>query len=268
MNASGKGLSRILTLLSLAAVVFFSAWSNQCPAGSTILARQSNATEFSCPMHPEVKSVSATSCPKCGMRLTPVAVDADRDGAAEPKDNFSGSALTIRIPDVVVYDQDGRRLKFYSDLIKGKTVAINFIFTTCTTICPPLTATMRQVQKQMGERVGRDVWLVSVSVDPLTDVPERLKSFSVKFGAGSGWTFVTGSKSEIDRLLKALGGYASDKNNHSPIILIGNEPVGYWTRSYGLSPATTVARLIAEVADRKIANESSTSASKKIVTPR
>jgi cytochrome oxidase Cu insertion factor (SCO1/SenC/PrrC family) len=254
MNRSGKGceiITRALALVSLAAIVCVSAALNQCLASPTMLARQSNATEFSCPMHPEVKSLSATFCPKCGMRLTPVAVDADRDESAQPKDEISGAALSIRIPDVVVYDQDGKRLKFHSDLIKGKTVAINFIFTTCTTICPPLTATMRQVQKQMAERVGRDVWLVSVSVDPLTDVPERLKSFSAKFGAGTGWTFVTGSKPEIDKLLKALGGYVSDKNNHTPVILIGNEPAGYWTRSYGLAPASTTARLIAEVADRK-----------------
>jgi len=166
---------------------------------------------------------------------------------------------------VIIYDQDGKRLNFYSDLIKGKTVVINFIFTTCTTICPSLTATMRQVQKQLGERVGRDVWLISVSVDPNTDVPERLNSFSSKFGAGVGWTFVTGSKADIDRLLKALGGYVSDKNNHSPIILIGNEPAGYWMRSYGLAPPTTIARLIAEVADRKLRDDSSGSGSKNIV---
>lgn len=243
-------ITRISALVSLLAVVFLSTGLNPCPATPTILARQSNATEFSCPMHPEVKSGSAISCPKCGMRLTPAAVDADRDESARAKSKSDGSSLDIRIPDVVVYDQDGKRLNFHSDLIKGKTVAINFIFTTCTTICPPLTATMRQILRQMGERVGRDVWLVSVSIDPLTDAPERLKSFAAKFGAGRGWTFVTGRKTEIDKLLRALGAYVSDKNNHSPVILIGNEPTGYWTRSYGLAPASTIARLIAEVADR------------------
>jgi protein SCO1/2 len=104
----------------------------------------------------------------------------------------------------------------------------------------------------MGARVGRDVWLISVSVDPLTDTPESLKSFAAKFGAGRGWTFVTGRKSEIDKLLRGLGAYVSDKNNHSPIILVGNEPTGYWTRSYGLAPASTISRLIAEAADRTI----------------
>ena len=78
----------------------------------------------------------------------------------------------LKIPDLPVFDQDGRKLNFYSDLVKGRTVAINFIFTTCTTICPQLTMAMRKTQQQLGARVGRDIWLVSVSVYRATDVPE------------------------------------------------------------------------------------------------
>jgi len=184
------------------------------------------------------------------MKLSSAAAQAERDETVPAGGKAVGLELHVRIPDVTVKDQEGKRLNFYSDLIKGKTVAINFIFTTCTTICPPLTATMHQIQREMGERVGRDVWLISVSVDPLTDGPERLKSFAAKFAVGRGWTFVTGGKPEIDKLLKGLGAYVSDKNNHSPIILIGNEPAGYWTRSYGLAPASTIASLIAEAAGR------------------
>ena len=241
---------RISVLVSLAAAVLLSAGLNPCTAFPMVVAPQSKAIEFFCPMHPEVKSSSPTRCPKCGMRLTPAAVDAERDESAKNKGRAGDSGLDFRIPDVVVYDQEGKRLNFYSDVIKGKTVAINFIFTTCTTICPPLTAIMRQIQREMGARVGRDVLLVSVSVDPLTDTPERLKSFAAKFDAGPGWTFVTGRKTDIDKLLRALGAYVNDKNNHTPIILVGNERTGYWTRSYGLAPASTIVRLIVEAADR------------------
>ncbi len=158
---------------------------------------------------------------------------------------------SLRIPDVPIYDQNGRRLSFYTDLVKGKTVAINFIFTTCTTICPPMTATFRRVQQQLGERAGRDVYLISVSVDPVTDVPERLHDFAARFNAGSGWTFVTGSKTEIDSLLQALGAAVADKNDHTPMILVGNDAAGHWTRAYGLSPPTTLVTLITALADRK-----------------
>jgi cytochrome oxidase Cu insertion factor (SCO1/SenC/PrrC family) len=135
--------------------------------------------------------------------------------------------------------------------VRGKTVAINFIFTTCTTICPPLTATFRKVQQELGERVGRDIELISISVDPTTDVPERLKEFSAKFKAAPGWTFVTGSKPEIDQLLGALGAAVGDKNDHTPMLLIGNDAAGYWTRTYGLAPAATLVKVINEAASRK-----------------
>ncbi|HEU4391351.1 MAG TPA: SCO family protein, partial [Blastocatellia bacterium] len=155
------------------------------------------------------------------------------------------------IPDIPVLDQDGRSLHFYSDLVKGKTVAINFIFTTCTTICPPLTATFRRVQQELGSKLGTDVALVSISVDPNTDVPARLKAFSAKFDARPGWTFVTGSKLEIDRLLRSLNAYVPDKIDHTPIVLVINDNVGYWTRSYGLTPAGTLVKVISEAAARR-----------------
>jgi cytochrome oxidase Cu insertion factor (SCO1/SenC/PrrC family) len=160
-------------------------------------------------------------------------------------------ASSLRIPDATVYNQNGRRLNFYTDLVKGKTVAINFIFTTCTTICPPLTATFRRVQQQLSEREGNDITLISISVDPTTDTPERLYDFAAKFKAGPGWTFVTGDKAEIDSLLRALGAAVADKNDHTPMILVGNDAVSYWTRTYGLSSPTTLVKVITEAADHK-----------------
>ena len=224
------------------------------------------AVVYSCPMDPEVRSNKPGRCPKCGMNLRPSqAATADHEGhEAEPKSAATPTATpeaaakgtttlapdSIKIPDTVVYNQHGQKLNFYSDLVRGKTVAINFIFTTCTTICPPLTATMRRVQQELGERVGRDIELISVSVDPTTAVPERLKEFSAKFKAAPGWTFVTGSKPEIDQLLRALGAAAADKNDHTPMLLIGNDAAGYWTRTYGLAPAATLVKVVNEAASK------------------
>ncbi len=129
----------------------------------------------------------------------------------------------------------------YSDLVKGKVVAVNFIFTTCTTICPPLGATFARVQKELGARAGRDVRLISVSVDPATDTPERLKVWGAKFHAGEGWTFVTGAKPQVDELLRALGAATAGPADHSPTVLVGNDATGQWTRAYGLArPAMNV----------------------------
>jgi len=166
------------------------------------------------------------------------------------RDEPSASSSSIRIPDVDVYDQNGKRLKFNSDLIKGKTVAINFIFTTCTAICPPLTATFRRVQQELAAQ-NLPVQLISISVDPLTDTPERLRDFAAKFKAGPGWTFVTGDKAAIDSILQALGTAVAVKTDHTPMVLIGNEASGYWTRTYGLSSPSTLTKVIADAASRK-----------------
>ncbi|HEV2912339.1 MAG TPA: SCO family protein [Pyrinomonadaceae bacterium] len=256
-------LTIALTLLTL--IIFAPVLPCFEDAAATRAAPQQNGAQeevvYACPMHPEVTSERAGRCPKCGMDLrvrsaedgTSAAGRSAADSAGNNANNAAGNGGPItspRIPDTTVYDQNGRRLKFYTDLVKGKTVAINFIFTTCMTVCPPLSATFRRVQQGLGERLGRDIELISISVDPATDVPERLKSFSEKFKAGPGWTFITGGKPEIDRLLEALGGYVSDKNDHTPLLLIGNDAAHFWTRTYGLAPPSQLINLITEAANK------------------
>src|SRR5919202_3095176 len=138
-------------------------------------------------------------------------------------ETFTHDTSKMNIPDVELLDQDGRKVHFYSDLVKGRVVAIQFIFTTCTTICPPLGATFARVQKELGERARRDVRLISISVDPATDTPERLKAWAAKFHAADGWTLVTGAKPKVDELLRALGAATASPADHSPTVLIGNE---------------------------------------------
>jgi cytochrome oxidase Cu insertion factor (SCO1/SenC/PrrC family) len=230
---------------------------------------------YSCPMHPEVKSTKRGKCPKCKMdlRLEPAvmstAVTSNQSlivdnavaeaaatnansTAADTSSNAPESARKMVIPDVEVLDQNGNALHFYSDLIKGKSVAINFIFTNCTTICPPLAATFARVQKEMGDKVGKDVHFISISVDPLTDTPERLKAWGSKFKAGAGWTFVTGDKQEINKLLDALGASVSRREDHSPTVIVGNDLKGVWTRTYGLARPAQLMRLIMDVIEGKV----------------
>ena len=166
--------------------------------------------------------------------------------AAPAPASAAAKGSKMDIPDVAVLDQDGNKLHFYTDLIKDKTVAINFIFTNCTTICPPLAATFARLQKEMGDKVGKDVHLISISVDPVTDTPERLKAWGAKFKAGPGWTFVTGEKQEIDKLLNALGA-VSKREDHTPALIIGNDGKGVWTRTYGLAKIPQIISVIAEV---------------------
>jgi cytochrome oxidase Cu insertion factor (SCO1/SenC/PrrC family) len=231
---------------------------------------------YVCPMHPEVKSTKRGKCPKCKMDLrlertvTNTAVidnqsliadnavaeaavmSANSTDAANTGGNATGSAGKMVIPEVDVLDQNGNAVHFYSDLIKGKTVAINFIFTNCTTICPPLAATFARVQKEMGDKVGKDVHFISISVDPLTDTPERLKAWGAKFKAGAGWTFVTGNKEQIDKLLYALGASVSRREDHSPTVIVGNDLKGVWTRTYGLARSAQMVGLIMDVIEGRV----------------
>lgn len=160
----------------------------------------------------------------------------------------------LKVPDVVLVDQDGKPVHFYSDLVKGKVVAINFIFTSCTTICPPMGANFAKLQKLLA---GRDVQLISVSVDPATDTPESLKAWAGKFGAGPGWTLVTGDRDEVNRLLKALGVFTGGVADHSPLVLLGNDPAHRWTRAYGLAPPVKLAELIGQIAIPAVAKKES-----------
>jgi len=173
--------------------------------------------------------------------------DRMRHAAAEP----AREALKPSIPDLVLLNQDGDKVRFYSDLVKGKVVAINFIFTTCTTICPPMGATFAKVQSLLGQRMGNDLHLISISIDPATDTPQRLKAWGDKFHRKPGWTFVTGPKPDIDALLASLGAAVSGKAEHTPIVVIGNDATGAWTRAYGLGGATQVANIIDAMASSR-----------------
>lgn len=149
------------------------------------------------------------------------------------------------IPDVTVHDQDGRPLKFYSDLIKGRVVAINFVYTTCTTVCPTLAMLFRHARTALGTQASR-VQFISVSVDPVNDTPARLKAFADKFGAGLGWAMVTANKSDLDILLKALSAPTGDKLDHSPAVLVGDDTVGRWTRIDSLGKPQTLVDILRE----------------------
>jgi cytochrome oxidase Cu insertion factor (SCO1/SenC/PrrC family) len=169
--------------------------------------------------------------------------------SAEAADAQQWEHSALVIPDIPVVDQHGRTLRFYTDLIKGKTVALNFIFTTCTTMCPPQTYNLRRVQQALGERVGREVTFISLSVDP-GERPAALQKFARRFDIAPGWYIVSASKRDLDRLLTALGAFSNDKQNHSAMTLIGNEPGHYWTRMHSLSAPPLLVQAINQAASR------------------
>ncbi len=154
------------------------------------------------------------------------------------------TAVNLNIADAPVIDQTGATRHFYSDLVKDRVVVMNFIFTSCTTICPTMGATFARVQRILGDR---NVSLISVSVDPATDTPQRLDAWSKKLDARPGWTLVTGDKPEIDRLLKSLGVFTPSRETHTPTLLIGDARSGRWQRPSGFTSPATIVSLIDQV---------------------
>src|ERR1041385_4055060 len=137
-------------------------------------------------------------------------------------------------PNVPLTDQDGRTVHLYDDLLKGKTVVVNLIYTQCLDSCPLETARLLQVQKLLGDRVGKDVFFYSVSIDPEHDTPAVLKAYAEKFHVGPGWLFLTGKKTDIDLVAHKLGLYYDpglNRDGHTVELMIGNEPGGQWTRN-------------------------------------
>jgi protein SCO1 len=151
-------------------------------------------------------------------------------------------------PNVTLTTQDGRSVRFYDDLIKGKIVAINLIYTSCEYNCPLETARLAQVQKLLGDRMGKDIFFYSFTIDPQHDTPAVLKAYADQFGAGPGWYFLTGSQPDIDLVSKKLGLYSppnpSNKDGHTPSLLVGNEPAGQWTHNVATSQPSSLARMI------------------------
>ena len=160
-----------------------------------------------------------------------------------------GTVHASPIRDVLVQTQDGRTAHFYSDLVKDRLVAVNFIFTSCTTVCPLMGVRFAHLQSLLGER-ARDVSLLSISIDPATDTPERLAAWSRRMGAKPGWTLVTGAKPDIESLAQSLGASAADPASHAPLVIIIDDRdgrgAGQWQRLDGLADPSMLARLLGE----------------------
>jgi protein SCO1 len=157
------------------------------------------------------------------------------------------SAAAQYFPDVPLVDQDGDSHRFYSELVKGRIVVINTFFADCSAVCPMTLERLSRIQTQFGDRVGKDVFLYSITVDPVADTPEKLKGYARHFGANSGWRFLTGEKSDVDLVLKKLGQFVDNREAHSSLFIIGNEPTGLWKKANGLAAADEIAEVVASV---------------------
>jgi len=152
---------------------------------------------------------------------------------------YKSSRHNYKIPELVLIDMNNDKVSLAEAIGHDKPVMLNFIFTTCTTICPVLTATFSQVQRKLGDQ-AKNVRMISITIDPEQDTPERLKEYAGKFKARADWQFLTGSIENIIATQKAFDAYRGDKMNHVPLTFIRSTVDGPWVRLEGFSSAAEV----------------------------
>ncbi|MBM7062290.1 SCO family protein [Pseudomonas sp. UL073] len=163
---------------------------------------------------------------------------AGQDPVASDRAQDDGDAY---LPNTKLYTHEGKAVRFYDDLVRDKIVAINMMYTSCGKRCPTMTANMRAVQQLLGERAGRDVFLYSITLEPLLDSPAVLKEYAEKYRIGRGWSFLTGDPDDMERLRYRLGFYDvnpevdANKTNHTGMVRIGNDRFNRWTMAPALA---------------------------------
>jgi protein SCO1 len=157
--------------------------------------------------------------------------------------------VQIEIPDLPVQDQEGNKRLFYSDLIKDKVVILSFFFTSCPSFCPRMNLRLKKLQNILGERLGKDVFFVTVTKDPKTDTPARLKEWAKKLDVKSGWTMITGDEKNIGKLVHDFTGDPLGPDMHNTMFIIGNDKTGNWADLNGLATLDELRQQIDAVAE-------------------
>src|SRR5581483_7178801 len=148
------------------------------------------------------------------------------------------------VPNVPVVTQDGRSLLFYDDVLKGRISIISFIYTSCRDICPVVTARLSKLEHKLRDSVGRDYFFVSISIDPVTDTPDRLKDYGAAFGVGASWRFLTGKPDDIEAIRHRLGERSRALTEHRNEVLLSNCITGEWERNSAIADIDVLATAV------------------------
>ena len=162
--------------------------------------------------------------------------------APEPVAEFAD----IDLRDKMLLNQDGEEVRFVSDVIGDRIVVMDFVYTTCTTVCPVLTALFTQVQNQLGDDLGGEVVMISMTVDAVRDTPERLKAYATKHRVREGWTWLTGTKTTMDDVLTGLGAYSVSFEDHPAMVIVGDGKTGEFKRMFGFPNPDRIMKVVNE----------------------
>jgi protein SCO1/2 len=154
---------------------------------------------------------------------------------------YRRSLHQYKLPDLTLVDMTGDRIRLLAEVEGNTPVMLNFIFTTCATICPVLSATFSQVEQQLGSE-SDGVRMISITIDPEHDTPERLRAYAARYQAGPQWQFLTGDLEDIVTVQKAFNAYRGSKMNHEPLTFLRASPEAPWVRLEGLASAADVVK--------------------------
>ena len=163
--------------------------------------------------------------------------------------SVKANTVNVKVHDQELLNQESKRVRFKSDVIGDRLIAMTFTYTTCTTICPVLDSIFVDLQDLIGKRLGKDIFLVTMSIDPNTDIPARMKLYAKKLGAKQGWVFLTGKKQDVDKVLTGLDVYSPDIYNHPPVVFVVDGRKGIWKRIYGFPSPEQIMEVIQELDD-------------------
>jgi cytochrome oxidase Cu insertion factor (SCO1/SenC/PrrC family) len=163
----------------------------------------------------------------------------------------NAGAFGSSVPDFILVNQDGRRVRLYTDLMKGKVVVLSFFYTTCTFVCDAQGRNLAKLQARLGGRLGKEVFLISVTRDPATDTPARLRKWAKAHGVRDGWSLVTGDVKDVSSLVaRFLSDTIGPVESHAATVYVGNEATASWLVSSGLSSPEELLGLIDRVSGR------------------
>jgi protein SCO1/2 len=188
----------------------------------------------------------AALAPFAGGLLVRGTADAEVTPPASPREKIRKR----NFPNVVLRTQDGKKVRFYDDLVKDKVVTINFFYAQCDELCPLVTANLAKVQKALGDRVGRDIFMNSITLKPEHDTPDVLKDYAEMYKAQPGWTFLTGDPADVVLLRRSLGftypdpRVDQDVTQHIGNVRYGNEPLMLWSACPGMARAEWIAESV------------------------
>jgi protein SCO1/2 len=221
-------------------------------------------------VNPRGKSRAAVFALMATLFIT-TAIGARENGGARIESSAAGENGSVQQPagplpspaqkyftDVVLINQNGERMRFYADLMKDKVVIINSFFATCQGSCLPMNRNLEKVQQALGDRIGKDVNIISISVDPEVDTPANLKEYAKGLNARRGWYFLTGDRANVEFALKKLGHFVDKKEDHLNIIIIGNERTGLWKKAFALSKSDELIKVVESVVNDQGSGEKPT----------